>query len=160
MRLPQTPSAPLFWLALMRLMLGLMFLTTWGNNARRGYYTPDGFLQFINTHFPQSENPLTFYAGFITNVILPARAVFAPFQLLSEGLVAVALLLGVLTPLTSVAAAFFLGNVFLMTFGQDWPWAYLMPISLLGVFFFTRAGRVWGVDAWLLQRVGPRGWLW
>jgi hypothetical protein len=35
-----------------------------------------------------------------------------------------------------------------------------VPISLLGVFFFTRAGRVWGVDAWLLQRVGPRGWLW
>jgi hypothetical protein len=60
-----------------------------------------------------------------------------------------------------VAGAFFLVNVFLATFGHDWPWAYLMPLSLLGVFYLTRAGRSLGVDAWLARRFGePRVPLW
>jgi uncharacterized membrane protein YphA (DoxX/SURF4 family) len=155
------PSTGLFWLALMRIMIGLMFLTTWGNNARRGYYTPDGLQTFFTQVFPQSENELAWYAAFVNEVILPNRAAFAPFQLVAEGLLGLALLIGAFTPLASAAGVFFLGNVFLATFGHDWPWAYLMPISLLGVFFLTRAGRSLGVDAWLVKRFGePTGPMW
>lgn len=155
------PATGLFWLALMRVMIGLMFLTTWGSNAVRGYYTPDGLQIFFRDVFPQSENELTWYAGFVTDVILPNRAAFAPFQLIAEGLLGLALLVGAFTPLASIAGAFFLANVFLATFGHDWPWAYLMPISLLGVFYFTRAGRSLGVDAWLVRRFGNARWpLW
>jgi uncharacterized membrane protein YphA (DoxX/SURF4 family) len=154
MRLPNTPTTPLAWFGLMRIMLGLMFLTTWGNNLVRGRYTPDGLRLFFTQTFPQSANPLTFYAAFINDVILPVRGVFAPFQLVAEGVMGLALLIGLLTPLTCVFAVFFLGNVFLATFGHDWPWAYLMPISLLGALFFTRAGRSLGVDAFLQKRFG------
>lgn len=160
MKSPSPPSVSLTWLALLRLTLGLMFVTTWGNNARRGYYTPDGLQTFFTITFPQSANPLTFYADFITQVILPARAWFAPFQLVGEGLLGLALLIGLFTPLASAIGIFFLGNVFLATFGHDWPWAYLIPMALLGVCLLTRAGRRLGVDAWLLRRFGERGWLW
>jgi len=34
-----------------------------------------------------------------------------------------------------------------------------MPIGILAVTFFTRAGRSLGVDAKLLQRYGERGFL-
>ena len=158
MKLPQLPTNPLIWLGLMRIMLGLMFLTTWASNLSKGYYSPDGLQYFFTKVFSQTENPLAFYANFINNVILPMRGVFAPFQLVAEGLLGVALLVGVFTPVTCLTGVFFLGNVFLATFGHDWPWAYLMPITLLGAIFFARAGRSLGVDAWLVKRFGEPKW--
>jgi uncharacterized membrane protein YphA (DoxX/SURF4 family) len=152
-------QVPLNWIALLRIMVGLVFLTTWFSNMLKGYYTAPGLLEFFTNVFPQSENPLLWYAAFIENVILPARAVFAPFQLVAEFVLGVALLVGAFTPLFSLAGVFFLLNTFLATFGHDWPWAYGMPIGILGVTFLTQAGRAWGVDAYLLKRFGARGFL-
>jgi uncharacterized membrane protein YphA (DoxX/SURF4 family) len=149
-------KVPLFWIALLRIMLGVMFLSTWLPNALDGLYTPDGLLNFFNKDFPQSENPLVFYANFIDEVILPIRHVFAPFQLAAEFLMGLALLMGVFTPLVSITGVFFLLNTMLATFGHDWLWSYIMPMSILVVVFFTRAGRVMGADAYLLKRFGER----
>jgi uncharacterized membrane protein YphA (DoxX/SURF4 family) len=164
MKLPsflKDPQAPLFWLALLRIMLGLVFVTTWYSNLLKGFYTPDGLQNFFTGVFPQSENPLTWYAAFINNVILPARAVFAPFQLVSELLMGLALLVGFFTPLFSLGAIFFLINTFLATFGHDWPWAYLMPIGIAAACLLARAGRRAGLDAYLLKRFGEPKWpLW
>jgi uncharacterized membrane protein YphA (DoxX/SURF4 family) len=100
---------------------------------------------------------LTWYAGFIEGVILPIRAGFAPFQLVSEFVMGLALLVGAFTPLFSLAGIFFLVNTFLASLGHDWIWSYLMPIGILAVTLFTRAGRSLGVDAYLLKRFGERG---
>jgi uncharacterized membrane protein YphA (DoxX/SURF4 family) len=144
------------WIAWMRIMIGLMFLTTWASNLSRGYYTPQGLLYFFSNVYPQTENPLAWYAVFIQGIILPVRDLFAPLQLVGEFILGLALLVGFLTPLFSLIGIFFLLNTFLATFGHDWPWAYAMPIGLLGVIFLTRAGRALGVDAWLCRRYGER----
>lgn len=151
------PAVPLRWIALLRILVGLMFLTTWAINLYRGFYTPDGLALFFRELYPQSENPLGWYAAFINNVILPSRAAFAPFQLVSEGLMALALLVGAFTPFFSLAGVFFLANTFLATLGQDWPWSYFVPAGILVVTFITQAGRAMGVDAYLLKRFGERG---
>lgn len=152
---------PRNWIAVLRILVGLMFLTTWASNLSRGVYTPDGLQTFFSQEYPQADNPLGFYASFIDNVILPARYAFAPFQLIAEGLLGIALLVGSFTPLFSLAGIFFLMNTFLASFGQDWPWAYLLPIGILLATFFTQAGRVFGVDKILLKRFGDRGrFLW
>ncbi|MFO7624462.1 MAG: DoxX family membrane protein [Anaerolineales bacterium] len=145
------------WMATLRIMVGIMFLSTWGVNILKGFYTPDGLRLFFTEIYPQSENPLAFYAAFIDNVILPIRNVFAPFQLVSEGVLGLALLSGAFTPFFSLAGIFFLVNTFLASLGHDWPWSYLLPIGILAATYFTRAGRVWGVDALLLKRFGERG---
>ena len=144
------------WIAALRVMVGLMFLTTWGFNLVEGFYTPDGLLRFFTEIFPQSENPLALYAAFINGVILPIRGIFAPFQLVAEGLMGLSLLIGAFTPLFSLAGIFFLLNTFLATLGNDWPWAYILPIGILVVTGFTQAGRAWGVDSYLLSRFGER----
>jgi uncharacterized membrane protein YphA (DoxX/SURF4 family) len=154
---PQRQTS-LHWIALLRVMLGLVILTTWASNLSKGYYTPDGLLNFFTTVFPQSANPLTWYAAFIDGVVLPARAAFAPFQLVAEFLVGLALLVGALTRLACLGGAFFVVNIFLATFGADWPWSYLMMLGIMGVCFFTGAGRSLGVDAWLAARWGERWW--
>ena len=154
-------NVPLFWISLLRIMLGAMFLSTWLPNALDGLYTPDGLLTFFTEDFPQSENSLTFYANFIDGVIIPIRNIFAPFQLVAEFILGLALLVGAFTPLASIIGIFFLLNTMLATFGHDWLWSYIMPIIILFVIFFTRAGRVMGVDAYFVKRYGERNFfLW
>lgn len=151
------PKVPLFWVSLLRIMLGLLFLTTWWSNQSKGFYTPDGLQYFFTQVFPQSGNSLSWYAAFIDNIILPARSAFAPFQLVTEFLIGVFLLAGFLTPYASAAGAFFILNTFLATFGHDWPWSYVMILGILFVLFFTRAGRSLGIDGILVRKRGePR----
>jgi len=153
------PKVPLSWIALLRIVVGLMFVLTWLPNFLHGLYTPDGLLLFFTEEFPQSENSLVFYANFIEGVILPIRHVFAPFQLVAELLLGLAILVGAFTPMASIAGIFFLINTMLATFGHDWLWSYILPISILFVTLFTRAGRAIGVDAYLLRRFGERHFL-
>ena len=90
------------------------------------------------------------------------RGAFAPFQLVAEFLLGLFLLIGFLTPWTSAAAAFFILNTFLATFGHDWPWSYGTILAILFVVFFTKAGRSLGVDARLAskRKKPPLPFLW
>jgi len=153
----KTQRVPLAWISLLRILLGVLFLTTWGSNLSKGFYTPDGLVDFFTNVFPQAENPLTWYAAFIDGVILPISGTFAPFQLVTEFLIGLFLLLGLLTPLTSAAGFIFIFNTFLATFGHDWPWSYGMLLAMLAIVLITRAGRSLGIDNLLFQRRGePR----
>jgi uncharacterized membrane protein YphA (DoxX/SURF4 family) len=153
----KTQRVPLTWISLLRILLGVLFLTTWASNLSKGFYTPDGLVNFFTSVFPQSENPLAWYAVFINSIIIPIRGFFAPFQLVAEFLVGLFLLLGLFTPLTSLAAFFFIFNTFLVTFGHDWPWSYAMMLVILAVVMLTRAGRSIGIDNLLYNRSGePR----
>jgi len=150
-------QVPLSWISSLRILLGVMFLTTWLSNFSKGFYTPDGLVVFFTDVFPQSANALTWYADFINIVIIPIRGAFAPFQLIGEFLLGLFLLIGILTPLTSFFAGIFILNTFLATFGHDWPWSYALILGILVVVFFTKAGRSLGVDAWILRTRGnPR----
>jgi len=153
----KTQRVPLVWISLLRLLLGILFLTTWSSNLTKGFYTPDGLVDFFTNVFPQSENPLAWYAAFINGIILPIRGFFAPFQFVTEFLIGVFLVLGFLTPLTSFAGIIFIINTFLATFGHDWPWSYGMMLAILAVVLVTRAGRSIGIDNLLYDRRGePR----
>ena len=157
----KTQRVPLAWISLLRILLGVLFLTTWASNLSKGFYTPDGLVDFFTNVFPQSENPLTWYATFIDGVILPIGGFFAPFQLVAEFLIGLFLLLGFLTPLSSFAGIIFIFNTFLATYGHDWPWSYATILGILCVVFFTRAGRSLGIDAWFINRRGePSFFLW
>jgi uncharacterized membrane protein YphA (DoxX/SURF4 family) len=152
-------KVPLSWIAVLRIIVGLMFLLTWLPNFLDGLYTPEGLVIFFTEEFPQSENPLRFYATFIDGIILPIRNIFAPFQLVTEFLMGLAILVGAFTSIASIAGIFFLLNTMLATFGHDWLWSYILPISILVVVLFTHAGRAIGVDAYLLKRFGKRNFL-
>jgi uncharacterized membrane protein YphA (DoxX/SURF4 family) len=144
----------LAWIALLRMMLGVLFLTTWGSNVSKGLYTPDGLQFFFTEVFPQSANSLTWYAAFINNVILPIRVFFGPFQLIGEFIFGFFLLIGLFTPHSAFVAGFFIINTFLATYGHDWPWSYAMILGVLFVVFMTKAGRSLGVDTWLHKTRG------
>lgn len=155
-----SPPTPLFWMAMMRIMIGLMFLSTWGSNLSKDLYTPYGLENFLRGQL--NEDSPEFYRSFLEDVIIPAKDVFAPFQMVSEGLLGLAILFGLFTRPASVIGFFFLLNVYLLSIGTgEWAWSYFLPIGVLGAIFFTNAGRWLGLDAILLKRWGePKLPLW
>jgi uncharacterized membrane protein YphA (DoxX/SURF4 family) len=153
------PKVPLAWIALLRIVVGVMILSTWYPNVLHGFYTPDGLQKFLTVDFPQADNPLVWYARFVEGMILPIRQVFAPLQLVAEFVLALALVVGAFTPLASLAGIFLLLNIMLATYASGWHWPYLLPIAILVVTLFTHAGRALGVDAYLIKRFGKRHFL-
>jgi uncharacterized membrane protein YphA (DoxX/SURF4 family) len=155
-----SPKTSLFWVALLRIMLGLLFLTQWYDNLANGLYTEEGLNGLFNYFFSTSEMPLEWYMDFIERLVMPISSAFATFQMAAELFIGLAFLFGFLTPLVSLGAAFFILNTFLLSWGADWPWSYLTILSILGVLFFSKAGRAIGIDAWLKKRAGDRFPLW
>lgn len=157
----ESPRTSLFWVALLRIMLGLLFLTQWGNNIVDGLYSAEGIQGLFNYYLTTSSDPIIWYHALIDKIIVPIAPLFGAFQFAAELLIGVCLLVGALTPLLSLGAGFFILNTLLLTWGADWPWSYLTILSILGVLLFTRAGRAVGVDAWLVKRFGERSFpLW
>lgn len=143
-------------LALLRILMGGMFLAVWAENLRKDLYTPDGYRDFI-THLADKTD-LTFYGDFIRDVVVPNAALFAYGQLAIELLVmGVFLLVGFLTPISALVGAGFSVNLLLANWGVpgEWQGTYVMMIAILLAVAVTQAGRTLGVDA-RLARKNPR----
>jgi uncharacterized membrane protein YphA (DoxX/SURF4 family) len=144
------------WIVILRVMMGLVFLTTWASNLAKGLYG-DGFEPFIQGWADGTE--FRWYAALLNEVIIPNIEILRVVQVVTEGLfMGLFLIIGLLTPLSAATAWFFVVNLFFASFGTgEWPWTYIMMGVVLAVIALTRAGRSLGVDAWLLERWGePR----
>lgn len=150
-------TVSLSWVALLRVMMGLVFLTTWFSNLNKGLYA-EGFLPFIQGWAEGTE--FRWYAAFLHNVIIPNIEILRAVQVVAEGLVmGLFLLLGLFTPLSAGVAWFFVVNLFLASYGTgEWPWTYVMMGVMLAVIGLTRAGRAYGMDAILLRKWGEPRW--
>jgi uncharacterized membrane protein YphA (DoxX/SURF4 family) len=146
----------LSWIALLRVMMGLVFLTTWLSNLSKGY------LPFIQSWADGTS--FRWYADFLYNVVIPNSEIFRVVQIVIEGLfMGLFLTIGLLTPLSAVISWLFAVNLFLASFGTgEWPWTYIMMGVMLAIIAITRAGRSFGVDSWLVKKWGepPIPYLW
>jgi uncharacterized membrane protein YphA (DoxX/SURF4 family) len=140
-------------LALLRILMGGMFIAVWSENLRKDLYTPDGYRDFITGLADKTD--VTFYGGFIRDVVAPNAALFAYGQLTVELVVmGVFLLVGFLTPVSALVAAGFSVNLLLANWGVpgEWQGTYVMMIAILLAVAVTQAGRTLGVDAWLARK--------
>ncbi len=151
-------TVPRKYVSALRILLGIILLVTWKENLDKGLYTPEGFRGFIE--YLADGHPIEFYRGFLLGVVAPAAGLFAPFQMIIELGMGLALLSGTFTRLAGIAATFFFLNLFAAYLNPnlgEWIWSYVMLIALALVVTFCSAGRAWGVDALLLKRRGePR----
>jgi uncharacterized membrane protein YphA (DoxX/SURF4 family) len=154
-------SISLKWIAALRIMIGLVFLTTWASNFSKGLYG-DGFEPFIRSWADGTS--FRWYAAFLYNVIIPNIAIFRIVQIVTEGLImGLFLLVGIFTPFSAAAGGFFIVNLFLASFGTgEWPWTYIMMGITLAVIALTRSGRSLGIDSLLVKKRGepPVPFLW
>lgn len=152
---PRAPRMGLI-LALLRILMGGMFVAVWTENLRKDLYTPDGYRDFITDLAKQTD--VTWYGDFIRDVIAPNAAVFAYGQLVLELVVMGGFLLaGFLTPLSALISAGFSLNLLLASWGVpgEWQGTYVMMIAILLAVAVGQAGRTLGIDA-RLARKNPR----
>jgi len=94
---------------------------------------------------------------------LPHASLFANLQAYGEAAVGIALLLGFCIGLTALIGLFLTLNYGLatqwMSFGQQG--FHVLLVTSMIIFLGARAGRVWGLDGLILQKVPPssRRWL-
>ena len=144
-------------LAMLRIVLGALFVSVFLENLNKGLYSPSGYAGLINYYIEKGHGPqlLKSVMGFMAS-----HAAFAgPMQGFTEITFGVLLLIGLLTRPVALGAFFFLSTLWLAEWGTAWIWELLIPMIVALALLVGAAGSKWGVDA-LLARRYPRSPLW
>jgi len=139
-------------LACLRIMMGAIFLAVWGDNLIKGFYTPDGWADFVQNYADTTK--VGIYATILNDYLIPNSWLFAYGQLVIEFVVfGLFLVLGVFTPVSGLLAAGFQLNLLVATSGTgEWPGTYIIMFVLLVAIALGQSGRTLGVDARFAKR--------
>lgn len=158
--LPMKERAPLWPLAIGRMMIGVLWLYSlrWKLPPNFTPRTGRGLADWIQLEitYPAFGS----YASFLETLVLPNFELFAWTLFLLELLVGLSLLTGALTRLGGLVGLLLSVNlgIGLLEVPGEWPWSYIMMAMWHATFAISAAGRVWGVDGWLRRRHQDR-WL-
>jgi thiosulfate dehydrogenase [quinone] large subunit len=152
------------WLAVLRIAVGAWFIKSiWTKWVLLGGVLPVPMAseRWIDT-LPKimsgyvATNPLSWYAGFLQDVVIPNSALFAHLTAVGEGLVGIGLTFGLFTRFSAASGLFLLLAYELGALGKPFQQhgLRLFMIVMMLAFFFTYAGKVWGLDGKLERRRG------
>ncbi len=160
-RPPVAMAHPVQWLAVIRIVIGLYFakaMLTKMTVVLVGGVLPvpavqDRWVSVMPTIVAKQAagNPLPFYKHFLEDTVLTHSNLFAHLTAWGEVITGVGLTLGLLTGVASLV-----GLLLVINYGLATQWMsagqqgfHLVLVTLMVTFFFARAGRTWGLDAWL-----------
>ena len=173
--------APGYWLALLRIVVGAWFVkAVWTKvtlahlgvvpypvpSSRFLAFHPKRVMEFAagNPRAPElaAGNPIGWYREFLEGTVVPHAQLFAALQAIGEVVVGIGLVLGLLTGLAAL-----IGLVLTVNYGLATAWMsfgqygfHILLITSMVIFLGARAGRVLGLDAWLVRSRLARRWLW
>jgi uncharacterized membrane protein YphA (DoxX/SURF4 family) len=137
-------------LAVVRLTIGAMFVWVFFENLGKGLYTPGGYAGLINYYIKQGHSPAAWKA--VMALAAGHASTAAPAQAVTEISLGLLLVLGLLTRPAALVAFAFLASLWVSEWGTAWIWELLVPVLASLGLAVGRAGRTWGVDAWLAQK--------
>src|SRR5271169_4291205 len=137
-------------LALVRVTIGAMFVWVFFENRGKGLYTPAGYAGLINYYIKQGHSPAAWKA--VMGLAANHAAIAAPMQAATEISLGILLVIGLLTRPAAFVAFLFLGSLWVSEWGTAWIWELLVPVLASLGLAVGRAGRTWGIDAWLARR--------
>jgi uncharacterized membrane protein YphA (DoxX/SURF4 family) len=143
-------------LAIVRVTIGAMFLWVFFENLGKGLYTPAGYAGLIGYYIKSSHCPAVWKS--VMALAASHAAIAAPLQGLTEISLGVLLIIGLLTRPAATIAFLFLGSLWISEFGTSWIWELLVSVLASLGLAIGRAGRAWGVDAWLAERWPSSPW--
>lgn len=143
-------------LAIVRLTIGAMFVWVFFENLGKGLYTSAGYTNLINYYLKVSHAPAIWKA--IMALAANHAAIAAPMQGLTEISLGILLVLGLLTRPAGLVAFLFLGSLWISEWGTSWIWELLVPALAALAIVVGRAGRAWGLDAFLARRNPTSPW--
>ena len=143
-------------LAIVRVTIGAMFLWVFFENLGKGLYTPAGYAGLIGYYLKASHCPAVWKS--VMSLAASHAAIAAPMQGLTEISLGILLLIGLFTRPAATVAFLFLGSLWISEFGTSWIWELLVSVLASLGLAIGRAGRAWGVDAWLSKRWPSSPW--
>jgi uncharacterized membrane protein YphA (DoxX/SURF4 family) len=143
-------------LALVRVTVGAMFVWVFFENLGKGLYTPWGYANLVNYYVMKSHSPAAWKA--VMGLMASHAVIAAPMQGLTEISLGILLVIGLLTRPAAFVAFLFLGGLWISEWGTSWIWELLVSVLACLGLAIGRAGRRWGVDAWLSQRWPSSPW--
>jgi uncharacterized membrane protein YphA (DoxX/SURF4 family) len=143
-------------LAVVRLIIGAMFVSTFFENLGKGLYTPRGYANLINYYITSGHSPAVWKS--VMALAASHAAMAAPMQAITEISLGILLLIGLLTRPVAFVAFLFLGSLWVSEWGTAWIWELLVPVGAALALAVGRAGRTWGVDALLARRNPSSPW--
>jgi uncharacterized membrane protein YphA (DoxX/SURF4 family) len=160
-RPPVAMAHPAQWLAVVRMVIGLYFakaVLTKLTIMLVGGVLPipavqDRWMSVMPTIVEKQAagNPVAFYKDFLEHTVLTHSNLFAHLTAWGEVVAGVGLTLGLFTGIASLV-----GLVLVVNYGLATQWMspgqqgfHMVLVTLMIAFFFVRAGRTWGLDAWL-----------
>src|SRR3954451_14505494 len=159
-----TMNHPAEWLAVLRIVVGLYFvksLVTKMSFVMLGGILPlpavsERWLMVMPKIVAKqaSENPLAFYKQFLEGTVLTHSSTFAHLTAWGETVAGIGLTLGLLTGVASLVGLTLVANYGLATqwMSPGQPGFHLVLFFLMLTFFFSRSGRTWGLDRWVVAR--------
>ena len=143
-------SAAATGLALVRMIIGAMFISVFFENLGKGLYRPAGYAGLISYYIKASHSPAVWKS--VMALAANHAAMAAPMQGLTEISLGILLIIGLLTRPAAFVAFLFLGSLWISELGTAWIWELLVPVVACLGLSIGQAGRRWGVDAWLSRR--------
>jgi uncharacterized membrane protein YphA (DoxX/SURF4 family) len=133
-----------------------MFVWVFFENLGKGLYTSAGYAGLINYYIRTSHSPGAWKA--VMGVMANHAAMAAPLQALTEISLGVLLIIGLLTRPVGFVAFLYLASLWVSEWGTAWIWELLVPVLASLSLAVGRAGRAWGLDAWLARRWPSSPW--
>ena len=143
-------------LAMVRLTIGTMFIWVFFENLGKRLYTPAGYAGLTNYYIQHDRAPSAWKS--VMALAAAHASMAAPLQGLTEISLGVLLVLGLLTRPAAFVAFAFLGSLWISEWGTSWIWELLVPVLASLALSIGRAGRTWGVDAFLARKQPSSLW--
>ena len=143
-------------LALVRMTIGVMFVWVFFENLGKGAYTSAGYAGVINYYIKASHSPAAW--KWVMGLMASHAAMVAPVQAATEISLGILLVIGLLTRPAAFVAFLFLASLWVSEWGTSWIWELLVPVLASLGLAVGRAGRTWGIDAFLARRRPASPW--
>lgn len=143
-------------LALVRVIVGAMFVSVFFENLGKGLYRPAGYAGLIRHLIDTNHSPAIWKS--VMSLAADHAAMAAPMQGVTEITLGILLVIGLFVRPAAFVAFLFLGSLWVSEWGTSWIWELLVPVVACLGLAIGRAGRGWGIDALLSRRRPSSPW--
>ena len=143
-------------LALVRLIVGAMFISVFFENLGKGLYSVGGYVPLLHYYMEKGHSPAAWKA--VIGFVASHAAIAAPMQAMTEISLGILLVIGLFTRPIAFVAFLFLTSLWVSEWGTSWIWELLVPVVASLGLAIGRAGRTWGVDGSLARRQPVSQW--